>query len=47
MSNEHEVRDTIIALVVLFVIILGVRLLWAKIVYKDFRCAFADCRIIK
>ena len=35
-----------IALVVLFLsAVVGVRMLWAEIVYKDSRCAFAECRI--
>jgi len=27
------------------VLIIGFRVLWAKVVYKDSRCAWAECRI--
>lgn len=33
--------------IVLFGIIFGLRYLWAKHVYHDTRCIWAECRIIK
>lgn len=31
---------------ILFIgVVLGFRILWAKFVYHDMRCAFAECRI--
>ena len=35
----------ILTAVVVISVIMGVRILWAKIVYKDSRCAWAECRI--
>lgn len=34
-------------IILFFVILGGIRLLWAKFVYHDYRCAFGECRIIK
>lgn len=33
--------------VVALLVLLGIRALWAKVFYKDWHCAFAECRIKK
>lgn len=46
ISND-EVKFIILTLFVVLALILGVKLSWAKFAYGDFKCAFAECRIIK
>lgn len=46
-KKENRRMYIILSLILLFTvsIIIGVRIFWAKVVYKDARCAFAECRI--
>lgn len=46
-NNELSFKEVVILLAVSFGIVLGVRLLWAKLVYNDLKCVVAECRIIK
>lgn len=43
--DEHELRNYLIAMGILIVIVFGLRVLWAKLIYGDMRCTFAECRI--
>lgn len=45
MSQRASFKESIIFLVAAAAIILGAKLVHAKLVYDDARCAFADCRI--
>jgi hypothetical protein len=45
MEGEHEVRNMVIVGIVLLGIVIGARYLWAKAVYQDTRCMWAECRI--
>lgn len=38
---------TIISAVLILVSVVAIRFVWAKYVYKDTRCAWAECRISK
>lgn len=44
MSTKDKITIGFIVIAVLGVIV-AVRMLWAKIVYHDSRCAWAECRI--
>lgn len=44
---KEEFWTGFVVIVVVLVIILGLRLTWAKLVYNDMRCFWAECRIIK
>ena len=44
-KRKEAVVITIVAVLSIGFLV-GVRLLWAKVVYKDMRCAWAECRII-
>jgi len=44
-KSKEETKAAIIAVVVVILAIVSIRVLWAKFVYKDTRCAFAECRI--
>lgn len=46
-TKKEERNAMIIVGVVALAVVLGARLLWAKFVYHDFRCALAECRIMK
>lgn len=40
-------KEMIYFVVIAIIVVLGLRLLWAKFIYNDMRCIFAECRIIK
>lgn len=44
-NNELTPKECLLAVLILLSITLGIRLIWAKFVYHDLRCAFAECRI--
>jgi hypothetical protein len=44
-NNDLTLKEYVIAFAIPFGIVLGVRFIWAKFVYNDMRCAFAECRI--
>lgn len=49
-DNKRERGEfwTMVAFItVTLLIIVGIRLTWAKLVYGDMRCFLAECRIIK
>lgn len=45
MSQRPTFWETVIFLVLFVVVVLGAKIIHAKLVYDDVRCAFADCRI--
>lgn len=45
MKETNEVRDMIVTILVIFLIVGGLRYVWAKAVYHDARCMWAECRI--
>lgn len=47
MDNNLTLGEALAGLVIFFAIVIGVRILWAVVVYKDWKCGVADCRIIK
>lgn len=51
MCKESEERGfiwfSLVAIALLLLLIGGVKLVWAKVVYDDYRCVFSECRIIK
>ncbi len=49
-DEKAKRRETIILVgigVSILLVFLGIRLLWAKVFYKDMRCALVECRIMK
>ena len=44
-KSKSEFRAMMITIGILFVLIVGIRVAWAKLVYDDLRCAFGECRI--
>lgn len=49
VCEDKEEKMIFVAILVLclfvFITIVGFRIVWAKYIYKDARCAFAECRI--
>lgn len=45
--KKKENRMNILFFVGVLVLILGLRVAWAKLVYHDIRCVMAECRISK
>lgn len=45
--DSCSAKDTIKIWIAIILLIIGVRLAWAKLVYHDFRCFLAECRILK
>jgi len=44
-KKKLEKRDAVIFFSIIIIFAVGMRIIWAKAVYKDSRCAFAECRI--
>lgn len=40
-----DLAASIISLVLIFGVVIGIRLIYAKFIYNDMRCVFAECRI--
>ena len=45
--HKEDMRYLAVLFVIGFIIIVGVRVIWAKFVYNDIRCVLAECRINK
>lgn len=46
-EDKWAVVITLSFLGLIVAVVLGVRIMWAKYVFDDYRCAFGECRIIK
>lgn len=46
MSGRPTTREIALFLAAFIVIVVSSKLVYAKFVYDDVRCAFADCRIV-
>lgn len=46
-ADKFEIKVMVGITIVFLVVVIGIRLLWAKIAYNDLRCAVGECRIIK
>lgn len=46
MSQRVSFWEGLLFLVIFAAIVVGAKLMHAKLVYDDVRCAFADCRIV-
>lgn len=46
-EEKHIAIFFVSVILLVFALIIGVKLWWAKYAYNDFRCALSECRILK
>lgn len=42
---DRNMRFIVTTIMLAIIVVFGVRMFWAKFIYQDARCAFAECRI--